>query len=239
MLAITLFLFGYALNMFTISVLYHRSLAHTSVTLSPLATFMLKHFGVWITGLDPVAWAAMHRLHHQHSDQKADPHSPTHQGVMGVWKGQYLAYRSITEGLMKGDEKLKRVVRDLPFGISRIQYLNLSTLPYVIHALIGVGLWLTLDSFWCGAGYFLGIMSHPIQGWMVNALAHSYGGRNFETPDDSRNNLWVAWLVFGEGLQNNHHAHPNRANFSFKWHEPDMGYVLCRLAQIFRFLKIN
>ncbi len=42
------------------------------------------------------------------------------------------------------------------------------------------------------------MMSHPVQGWMVNALGHAVGGRNFDTPDDSRNNTVVSWLVSGE-----------------------------------------
>ena len=60
-------------------------------------------------------------------------------------------------------------------------------------------------SYWIGFGYFFGIMSHPLQGWMVNALAHKYGGRNFNSSDDSRNNHFVALVAFGEGFQNNHH----------------------------------
>jgi stearoyl-CoA desaturase (delta-9 desaturase) len=65
---------------------------------------------------------------------------------------------------------------------------------------------------------------------MVNALAHTYGYRNFDTNDNSRNNSAVAYLVFGEGFQNNHHQFPARANFAVKSFEIDFGYWLCRFA---------
>lgn len=83
------------------------------------------------------------------------------------------------------------------------------------------------------------MLSHPVQGWLVNALAHSFGAQRFATSDDSRNNFWIALLVFGEGLQNNHHAFPKRANFSFARREPDFGYQLCRLAQRLGWLRIK
>ncbi len=44
-----------------------------------------------------------------------------------------------------------------------------------------------------------GIMSHPIEGWIVNALGHAVGGRNFETSDNTRNNHLAAGQVLGEG----------------------------------------
>lgn len=80
-------------------------------------------------------------------------------------------------------------------------------------------------------------MSHPIQGWMVNALGHSFGYRNYPTPDRSKNNLLVAWLVMGEGYQNNHHHQPSSAKFSVKWWEFDLGYYFCILAERFGVLE--
>ena len=45
----------------------------------------------------------------------------------------------------------------------------------------------------------------------INSLAHRFGRRRFETRDDSRNNLWLALLTFGEGWHNNHHFFPARS----------------------------
>jgi len=51
---------------------------------------------------------------------------------------------------------------------------------------------------------------------MVKALGHAVGGRNFDSPDNSRNNHLAAWLILGEGYQNNHHSYPASAKFSYK-----------------------
>lgn len=239
LIAICFFLLGYVVNMFYISVLYHRALTHQSIVLGPKMMKWLGMTGGWMTGLDPKIWACMHRLHHQHSDTKLDPHSPTHLGIMGVWVGQYTAYLNIQQALLNHDEKISAIVSDIPFDIGFVNRKNLTWLPYLLHGTLAVLLGLVFHSYWVGAGYFLGIMGHPIQGWMVNALAHRYGGRNFSTPDDSRNNHLVALFVFGEGFQNNHHHYPKRAKFSVKWYEFDPGYLLCQVAQLAGVLKIK
>ncbi|MEO2168503.1 MAG: hypothetical protein ABGY42_10365, partial [bacterium] len=74
-------------------------------------------------------------------------------------------------------------------------------------------------------------MSHPIEGWIVNALGHAVGGRNFDTDDNSRNNHFGAWLILGEGFQNNHHAYPDSARFSYRASEIDPGYGLSLLLE--------
>jgi stearoyl-CoA desaturase (delta-9 desaturase) len=43
----------------------------------------------------------------------------------------------------------------------------------------------------------------------------------FETKDDSTNNPLIAFLAFGEGWHNNHHAHPVSARHGLKWYEPE------------------
>jgi stearoyl-CoA desaturase (delta-9 desaturase) len=82
-------------------------------------------------------------------------------------------------------------------------------------------------------------MSHPLEGWVVNSLGHAVGGRNFDTPDNSRNNLVAALLIVGEGLQNNHHRYPASARFSYRWPEIDPGYAMCRLLEIAGVLTIS
>ena len=60
----------------------------------------------------------------------------------------------------------------------------------------------------------------------INSLAHTYGTRRYATDDDSRNNLWLALLTFGEGWHNNHHFYPNSARQGFRWWEIDISYYL-------------
>ena len=105
--------------------------------------------------------------------------------------------------------------------------------------MIGILIAIVTGSPLIGSAYYLGIMSHPVHGWLVNSLAHKYGYRNFETKDHSTNNTIVSWLVAGEGLQNNHHARPKSANFAKKRGEVDFGYTLCRLADGIGLIEIK
>lgn len=231
-IGLLLFIIGYLLNMFYITVLYHRGLTHRAVILGPKMMKWLSVTGVWVTGLDPKAWATMHRLHHDFADTESDPHSPVHQGVMGVWIGQYKSYLRVIKKLQaKTDLNFLKKVSDIPFDVSFITRNHLTNLPYVTHIIVGLLIWYFTGHLFIGLGYFLGIMSHPVQGWMVNALAHKYGKRNFDTSDHSTNNFFVAMLVFGEGYQNNHHAYPMRAKFSIKPWEFDFGYTMCLIGE--------
>jgi stearoyl-CoA desaturase (delta-9 desaturase) len=83
------------------------------------------------------------------------------------------------------------------------------------------------------------MMSHGTQGVLINALGHGWGGRNFDVDDNSRNNHLTAWLVLGEGYQNNHHRYPASARFSFRWWEVDAGYGLCRVLESLGVLEID
>jgi len=63
----------------------------------------------------------------------------------------------------------------------------------------------------------------------INSLAHRYGRRRYETNDDSRNNVWLALLTFGEGWHNNHHFYPGSARQGFRAREIDITWYGLRL----------
>lgn len=232
------FSLAYLLNILTISIGYHRGLAHRAVELHPFLRRFVIVAGSWITGLDPKAWVVMHRLHHEHSDTPDDPHSPRNVGLIGIGMEQLRSYKRVLRGLMKNRSPYKEHARDLDFELNWLNRSGRWYLPYVVHALIGLasgacGAWLL------GFAYFVGMMSHPFQGGMVNSLGHAVGGRNFATDDDSRNNLLVAWLIFGEGLQNNHHRFPRSAKFSYRYWEPDFGFSACLALETLGLLTVD
>ncbi len=231
LVAIAVFGFAYLLNITWISVFYHRALAHRALVLSPRTARFVVRTGPWITGMDPLAWVCMHRLHHVHSDTAQDPHSPVHAGIFGVLFAQLRSYRRTLAHLLLENPKYTRRVRDLDFGVSWTNRYGLWLLPYVVHAAIALAVAIPTGWWLVGAAYWFGMMSHPIQGWLVNSFGHAVGGRNFEVQDNSRNNLLIGLLVAGEGYQNNHHAFPASARFGFKPLELDFGWPLCRLVE--------
>jgi stearoyl-CoA desaturase (delta-9 desaturase) len=234
-----IFLAAYLMNAVMITVFYHRGLAHRAVSLHPWARSFTIHTGIWFTGLDPKGWACMHRRHHAHSDTPRDPHSPRHLGMWGVLFGQLKSYERTLVGLARGESEFTRQVEDLDFPISWLNRKRVWYLPYVAHLAIALAIALPTGMWALAAAYYVGIMSHPVEGWIVNTLGHAVGGRNFETSDNSRNNHLAAWLVFGEGFQNNHHRYATSAKFSYRWWEVDMGYGICLLLEKLRLLEIR
>jgi stearoyl-CoA desaturase (delta-9 desaturase) len=235
---VTVFLAAYLLNIVTISVGYHRGLAHGAVHLGPRAKRWLVTMGNWITGLDPKAWVVMHRLHHAHSDTPLDPHSPVQVGLLGIARAQLKSYERVIRGLAKRDPAYTRYAVDLDFKLSLMNRRGFWFAPYVLHAVIGVVLGVAVGPL-LGAAYFFGMMSHPIQGGLVNAFGHAVGGRNFDTDDNSRNNHPIAWLILGEGFQNNHHHAPASARFSYAAHEIDPGWAVCLILDAMGVVEVQ
>jgi stearoyl-CoA desaturase (Delta-9 desaturase) len=235
---VAVFALAYLVNVLTITIGYHRALAHKAVTLHPSLQRALVASGNWLTGLDPKAWVVMHRLHHEHSDTPEDPHSPVNVGLLRVGTEQLRSYKRVLVGLLKNDPEVTRYAKDLDFDVNVLNRSKLWWVPYLVHAGVGLTLGITVGGL-LGAAYFLGMMSHPVQGSLVNSLGHAVGGRNFETKDNSRNNHLVAWLIFGEGFQNNHHAYPASASFSHRLYEVDLGYASCVLLEKMRLAEIN
>jgi stearoyl-CoA desaturase (delta-9 desaturase) len=237
-LCVAVFFAAYLLNIVTITVGYHRGLAHRAVKLSPWARRGLIACGNWVTGLDPKAWVVMHRLHHDHSDTPQDPHSPVNVGIFGIGGEQLRSYKRVIGGLAKNKEKYTRYAEDLDFPLNRLNTSGFWFVPYLTHAAIAVALGVSVG-WLLGVAYFAGMMSHPVQGGMVNALGHAVGSRNFDLPDNSRNNHLAAWLILGEGFQNNHHRYPASPRFSYRAYEIDLGYAACLTMEAIGAVKIE
>jgi stearoyl-CoA desaturase (delta-9 desaturase) len=64
--------------------------------------------------------------------------------------------------------------------------------------------------------------------WAVNSVTHLWGYRNYDTDEDSRNNIVVGLIANGEGWHNNHHADPRSARHGHRWWEIDNTYLTIR-----------
>jgi fatty-acid desaturase len=232
---LVVFILAYGLTIVLTSVGYHRALAHGAVQLHPLARRALVTLGPWLTGFDPKTWVVMHRLHHRHSDTPDDPHSPVNVGFRGLFKAQLDGYARTQQALVDGDPDYTSLGRDLelswPVRSGRWY------VPYIVQGGVGLVVGVTMG-WWLGLALVAGLMSHVMQGAIINYFGHAHGGRNFDTDDNSRNNHPAAWLVLGEGFQNNHHRYPSSARFSYRWREIDLGFVVCRVLEMVRVLRV-
>ena len=232
---VLVFVFAYVVTIVTTSVGYHRALAHGAVQLHPLARRALLALGPWLTGFDPKSWVVMHRLHHAHSDTPEDPHSPVNVGWRGLLKAQLDGYTRTQQGLLRGDPRYTSLGRDLP--LSWPTRTGRWYAPYLLHVVVGVVVGVTLG-WWLAVALLAGLLSHVVQGAIINYFGHAHGGRNFDLDDNSRNNHVAAWLVLGEGFQNNHHRYPSSARFSYRRREIDLGYGVVRVFQALGILRV-
>src|SRR5262249_40362125 len=64
--------------------------------------------------------------------------------------------------------------------------------------------------------------------WGINSMSHTWGYRNYETQEGSRNNVIMAILAHGE-WHNNHHAKPGSAKLGHRRWEVDPVWWVIRL----------
>lgn len=238
---VALFIFGhFFFGMFGITMGYHRLISHKSFGCPKWFEYTLAIIGSCCGQESPVRWAAIHRMHHQGSDQQPDPHSP----MAGFWWG-YVGWLFFINRDHWLDENYRRYVKDLlkqPFYAGLERYL-LSYWVFQAHLLLfflaGLaarrwwgGTWMEAVQFGLSLLIWGGILRTVVflnVTWSVNGLCHWWGYRNYDTRDNSRNNLLVGFLGHGEGWHNNHHAHQRWARHGLKWWEFDLTHLTIRL----------
>jgi len=203
-----------------VTVGYHRMLTHRSFQPHPVVKFIFLVFGSMAVEGPALEWAATHIKHHAHSDREGDPHSP----VEGFWHAHmgWLFNRSFADPNIY----CRNLVKDpIVVFVSRtfIFWVILSlAIPFAIGGWTGL-LW---------GGLVRIFLTHHIT-WSVNSVCHTFGKREFETRDQSRNEWIVGLLGLGEGWHNNHHAFPRSAFHGLHWWQFDLsGYVIWTLERV-------
>jgi sn-1 stearoyl-lipid 9-desaturase len=192
---------------------YHRLLTHRGYKTPRWIEYFLTVCATLSLEGGPIFWVATHRIHHQHSDQDGDPHSP----LDGKWWA-HMGWILVGKSMHHDTATLARYVPDLSkdkffVWITKYHWVPLVVLGLILLAIGGFPLVL-----W---GVFLRTVVTLQTTWMVNSITHTWGSRRFKTHDQSTNNWWVALLTFGEGWHNNHHAHPVSARHGLRWYEVD------------------
>jgi stearoyl-CoA desaturase (Delta-9 desaturase) len=203
-----------------VTVGYHRMLTHRSFRPHPVVKFIFLVLGSMAVEGPALEWAATHIKHHAHSDREGDPHSP----VEGFWHAHmgWMFNRSFADPNLY----CRNLVNDpIVVFVSRtfILWMILSlAIPFAIGGWTGL-LW---------GGLVRIFFTHHIT-WSVNSVCHTFGKREFETRDQSRNEWIVGLLGLGEGWHNNHHAFPRSAFHGLHWWQFDLsGYVIWTLERI-------
>jgi len=181
----------------------HRYFCHRSFKTSTIKEWLMAGLATLSTTSSIVYYSGIHRYHHMNSDNDNDVHDPKRLGFI---KSFFFLINSkdlsgISTNLIKDLVKNKRVMFFhnwyWPVIISYISIL------YIIDP------YLVLFCYVLPAGY-----SKFIAG-VQSTFLHTHGYRNFNTPDNSKNNIFWNWLTLGEGLHNNHHKYPNEYSHDY------------------------
>ena len=178
---------------------------------------------LWITtGQSRREWVAVHRKHHAFTDRPGDPHSPR---LLGFWRVQLRnVYYYIREA--RNPETIRTFARDIVDDrLDRVAVLarcewRRAGYRAIVPGVLGV---------WAGlaAGLTHAVLYVFVLAPLINGLGHWRGDQNF-SGNTAYNWRAVAWVTGGEGLHNNHHAHPSAPKFSMRRFEFDPSWVVIR-----------
>jgi stearoyl-CoA desaturase (delta-9 desaturase) len=186
-----------------VAITLHRYVSHKAFEERP----GLKPILLWISCLalqgSPLGWAAIHRgSHHRYSDTEKDAHSPT--------KGKWYAWHM---WLHDWDQYFNPkyaidLIRDPMHMWFAKHYISIILATYAV-VLVLFGWQILLFGFMIPAALSLYMESN------INVFCHSpgIGYRNFDTKDQSRNVPFLAWVTWGQGWHNNHHARASSYDF--------------------------
>ena len=233
-----LFLVFYAVQMFGITIGFHRYLAHKSFKTSRFFEGVLMITGSMALEGPLLFWVTTHRRHHRFADGPGDPHSPnlSGDGLRGKMKGLWYAHIPwmFSDQESRASVFAPDVLRDRRLYSYNRTYPVWALISLLLPALLGFAIGGSLAAAF--SGFIFGGLARVFIGnqaaWCVGSISHMFGSRPFDNKDDSANNWPVAVFTFGEGLQNNHHAFPSAYRHAMRWWEPDLsGWVLAILAR--------
>ena len=215
---------------------YHRLLTHRGLKCSKWLEYVFATLGVFSMQYAPARWVAVHRMHHRDCETEPDPHSP----LAGFFWG-HIGWILVVNRSHEDQESYAPVVGDL----LKDRYYRLLESWFFVAATFVLSM-----VFFAGLGYAIGwaqtgttdgalrmAASIVLWGvfvrtvtvwhatWSVNSIAHLFGYRWYDTPDNSRNNWFVAIVATGEGWHNNHHADPVSAKHGHAWWEVDVTWI--------------
>ena len=194
-----------------ISLGFHRLASHRSFKLPKRLEYFFILCGTLAAQGSVKGWVGYHRMHHLYTDESKDPHAST-KGFL--WSHLTWVMHDIPE-----EPERLRLTQDIandPFYTFCHKYHT------PLQVALGLGLYAIGGMPFVVWGIFVRIVVGFHSTFLVNSVCHMFGYRNYDTPDTSTNNWWVALLTFGEGWHNNHHATQFSARFGTRWWEMDM-----------------
>jgi stearoyl-CoA desaturase (delta-9 desaturase) len=218
-----------------ITMCYHRQLTHRSFETPKWLERCFATIALCCLEDTPAKWVCWHRIHHNHSDEPEDPHSPL---VNFLWSHfGWLMVNNVGTHDIAAYYKYARDILEDPFYMLLEKRRWLHAAIYGAHALVyflvgyGVGwaVWGQAVALQFGLSLLVwGAIARTVAvwhiTWSVNSVTHTFGYQNYNTGDHSKNNWLVGILAGGEGWHNNHHYDQASACNQHRWWEFDIAW---------------
>lgn len=216
----------YFVRMFAITAFYHRYFSHRTFKTSRFCQFIFAVMGLSAAQRGPLWWSSHHREHHRNSDGEDDVHSP-HQH--GFWWSHV--------GWITSRSNYRTKLHAIPDLVKFPELRLLERLELVVPILLATflfGVGAALEAWVPAAkttgpqmliwGFFISTVFVAHATFTINSLSHLFGNKRYKIGDESRNNIWLAFLTLGEGWHNNHHYYSGSVRQGFYWWEVDISY---------------
>lgn len=196
----------YVYSILGLSMTLHRYYTHKSFELNTVLHWLFTFIAILTGRGSPMGWVFIHRLHHAFSDTDKDPHGPKTMGF------RLFGFKPI-------ETKTKPnvfIIKDLMNPTQ--MFINKYYLLIIIGWLLILG---TIDNSLIYFTWILPVFLVQFSQNSFNHFAHLYGYRNFETKDNSTNNIWLWPFILGDAWHNNHHANADKITTKVNKYEFD------------------
>ena len=207
------FLFAAATNL-SITICYHRLLAHKSYEAHPIVKFIFLMIGAAAWQGSALKWSSDHRIHHANVDSDDDPYSIS-KGFWYAHMGWLFLKDSVDKPIHAPDLQRDRMV------FLQDKYY----LPLAIFMSFGVPTFFGLLYGAPFAGFlFAGVLrtvASQHSTFFVNSLAHTHGKQSYCDHVSARDSILVAFLTHGEGYHSFHHRFQVDYRNGIRWYHWD------------------
>jgi len=212
-LLLTTFILVYLVGM-GISSGYHRFYAHKAYKLNKFVEFIILLFGTLSVENSAIKWSHDHRNHHKYVDTERDPYNIK----KGFWHAHILWI------INKREKFDPEVVKDLYNNkLAILQHKCYMFLLFFLNICIWVIVGYAFNDYY-GAVVFavllrIFIVHHST--FFINSLAHMWGEKTYTKESTAVDNYLLAFLTYGEGYHNYHHAFATDYRNGIKWYHYD------------------
>src|SRR3989338_8891242 len=223
---VILFGFWSTITGLSMTVGYHRLLAHRAFKAHPFLIFLSLFFGAGAFEESALQWTSQHRDHHKYVDTERDPYN-IKQGFFYAHIGWILFHNhAIDYSNVKDLQKNKLIMHQHNHYV-----LWAVTAGVLLPALIGM---LTGHlSFFCLISV-VGRITFVHHGtFFINSVCHYFGKATYDIHISAKDHWLVALITNGEGYHSFHHRFPSDYRNGYKWYHWDPSkWLIALLARI-------